>query len=110
MMAQDVSNVQIVTEVLVRKSSSELLPGSTIPIPSLNSYGFTVQPVLEKLRSPQALQKFAMSWEGWQASFLIDMHLAAMTKHLLSRRWCISLPNAVQSFADVLLRSLRETK
>ena len=64
MMAQDANNVQNVTLVLVRKSSSGLQPGSTIPIPSLNFYGFTGQPVLERLRSPQALQKFAkLSWE-----------------------------------------------
>ena len=107
MMAQD---IQSVTLVLVRESSLGLKSGSTILILCLNSYGFTVQPVLERLRSPQALQKFTPSREGWQASFLIDMHLAVMTNRSLSRRWCISLPSAVQSFGDVLLRSLRETK
>ena len=106
MVAQDRSNVRNVTLAPARKSSTKSQTGSMIPIPSLNFLGFTAQPVLEKLRSPKPLQKFAIpSWEG--ASFSIDIHLGVMIKRSLSRRWCTSLPSSVQGFAMVLSRPSR---
>jgi len=110
MMVQDESNARNVTLILARLSSIESKTGSTMNIPSLNSYGFVVQPALESLRLPEPLQNVARPGEGWrEASFLIEMHLGVTTKHFLSQHWCISLPSPVKSFAGVLLRSLRET-
>ena len=64
MMVQDESSVQSVTLILARLYLTKLTAGSMTPtIPILNSYGFTVQPVLEKLQSPEPSHKLATTAE-----------------------------------------------
>ena len=103
-MTQDASNAQNVTLVLVR-------------ITAWNHDTHTESQFLW-IYGPASAGKTAIagtiamqSWEGWlEGSFLIDMHVAVMTRHSLSPPWCINLPSAVQNFADVFPRPLRKTK